>query len=514
MLGNLKRIYRALRLKAADGQMNAQPPVTTAPIPTSLSEARARLGDAFGGSQDIIYKFLNCNAALVVFIDGMVDRELVDHDVIRPMMEAASTAADNLKDICFLEQKVLVAAEISREEDWDACVNAILQGQTLIFLEGSAHAMRVSLQKWRKRSIEESKSEDVVRGPREGFTENIKDNIVQVRRKIHDSNLIFENMKIGRQTKTSVAFCYIRGVADRKIIDEVRKRLQNIHTDVVLESAYLETYITDAPFSIFPTVGHTERPDTVAGKLLEGRIAIFCDGTPFVLTVPNLFVEYIQTPEDYYKSWLSTPLLRLIRLISLFASATTPAFYVTFLCFHQDVIPFQLLITIASASEGVPFPPIMECLILILTFELIREGGIRMPKSLGQAISIVGALIIGQAAVQAGLVSAPAVIVIAATAICTFIVPKLDDTMLIIRLSLLFAANMVGFLGIVLTSFLFIAYLCSLKSFGVPYLSPLAPFGGHDMEDVFIRMPLWSMLSKSETVTRKYIKNERGNLTK
>ena len=505
MLGNLKRIYRAFRLRAANGEMNAEQAQEKVPIPTSVSEARAELGKAFGNSGDVVFKMLNNNALLLVYIDGMVDKQLLNSDIIRPLIRAYTDRKNiDFKNPVFLEENLLTTGEIIQTDDFNECINFLLQGRSVLFLDGCATALEIGLQKWNKRNIEEPQAENVVRGPREGFTENIKDNTVLIRRKIHDCNLVFETMQIGRQTKTKVSFCYIRGVANEEIINEVRKRLKNIHTDIILESGYLEEYIDDAPFSIFPTVGYTERPDAAAGKLLEGRVAILCDGSPAVLTVPNLFVEYLQSSEDYYIRWLYTPLLRLIRLIALFASIMTPAFYVMLLCFHQDVIPFKLLLTIAAASEGVPFPPAMECLILIVVFELIREGGIRMPKSLGQAISIVGALILGQ-------VSAPAIIVIAATAITSFAIPKLDDAMLIMRIALLIAANIIGFLGIVLVSFMFFIYLCSLKSFGVPYLSPIAPRCDTDLKDTFIRMPVWSMLRKSETITRKYIENERRN---
>lgn len=512
MLGNLKRIYRAFRVKAANGNMNEDIPQDKVPVPSSAATVRPELEKAFGNSGDVVFKALNDDALLLVYIDGMVDKQLLDSDVIRPLIRAfADQNNANFKNPGFLEKNLLLTGEISQTDDFNDCINAVLQGQPVLFLDGCASALKIGLQKWSKRNVEEPQAENVVRGPREGFTENIKDNTVLIRRKIQDCNLIFETMQIGRQTKTKVSFCYIRGVANEGIINEVRKRLKNIHTDIILESGYLEEYIDDAPFSIFPTVGYTERPDAAAGKLLEGRIAILCDGTPFVLTVPNLFVEYLQSSEDYYVRWLYTPLLRLIRLVALFASTMTPAVYVMLLCFHQDVIPFNLLLTISAASEGVPFPPVVECLILLLIFELIREGGIRMPKSLGQAISIVGALILGQAAVQAGIVSAPAIIVIAATAITSFVIPKLDDAMLIMRIIFLIAANVIGFLGIVLASFMFFIYLCSLKSFGVPYLSPVTPRCGEDLRDVFIRMPVWSMLQKSETVTHRYIENERTN---
>lgn len=505
MLGVLKRMVRSYRLRQENQQYREAPPTEPVPVPPSTAAIRQALENAYGGSGDIVYKSFPNGALLLVYLDGMVDRQLLDADIIRPLTgAAAATVPGDMKDLARIKDTVITVGETECVSDFSLCMSAVLQGDVLLFADGSPDALRIGLERWNKRAVEEPKTDGVVRGPREGFTESVKDNVVLLRRRIHNGNLVFENLQLGRTTKTQVSFCYLRGVANQSVVDEVRKRLHDIHLDAVMDSGYIEEMIEDAPFSIFPTVGHSERPDMIAGKLLEGRVAILCDGSPFVLTVPNLFVEYLQTSEDYYRRWIYSPLIRLIRLIALIMSVTTPAFYVTLTCFHQDVVPIRLLLTIATASEQVPFPPAMECGILILIFELIREGGIRMPKSLGQAISIVGALIIGQAAVQAGIVSSPAVIVIANTAICTFIVSSLDDTMLIMRIALLISASLIGFLGLMLGAFAFFTEMCAIHSFGVPYLAPIAPFYGQDMkDDTFVRMPLWYIFRRSDSITHQ-----------
>lgn len=497
MLGTFKRIYRAGRIRMENERCAAQQPEAV-PIPVGIAQVRQQMADSFGGSSDLVFRPLRGGALLLVYLEGMVDRTLLSADVIRPLvLDTVGVPPEDFKNIDTLEEKLLTTGEVARVDDFGLCKADVLQGKALLFVDTVATALSIGLQKWNKRAIEEPKTDGVVRGPREGFTESIQDNIVLIRRRIQNGNLIFENLCLGRLTRTRVSFCYLRGVANQSVIDEVRKRLNHIYVDSIMGSGSIEELIEDAPFSIFPTVAHSERPDTVAGKLLEGRVAILCDGSPFVLTVPNLFVEYLQTSEDYYRRWMYTPLIRLVRLLAFLMAVATPGFYVTLTCFHQDVVPFDLLLTIASASEGVSFPPTVECFILILIFELIREGGIRMPKSLGQAISIVGALIIGQAAVQAGIVSSPAVIVIAATAICTFIISNLDDTVLIMRIALLITSSCIGFLGLMLGLFAFFTEMCAIHSFGVPYLAPIAPHFGQDMkDDTFIRMPLWYILRR------------------
>jgi spore germination protein KA len=312
-----------------------------------------------------------------------------------------------------------------------------------------------------------------------------------------------------------VSICYLKGLANQEIIDEVRKRLRNIKTNAILESGYLEEYISDSPLSIFPMAFNTERPETVAGGILDGKVAIICDGTPNVLTVPNLFVDYLQYAEDYNNRWFFSTIIRSVRLIAFFISIMAPAFYIALLCFHQDVIPFKLLVTLTASRQVVPFPPLIEMLVLTVLFEIIKESGLRISRSIGQAVSIVGGLIIGEAAVQAGIFSAPSVVIIGATSLSAFIISKLDATVIIMRVSLMIAANILGILGIVLATTGFFIYMCSIKSFGVPYLSPIAPLDGEDMKDTFVRIPLWAMFERPETITRRYgdkdLRNKRND---
>jgi spore germination protein KA len=518
MLGDFKRFYRAMRLKAAEGNVNAEEPKKPVAIPTSSAEIKTALENAFNGSFDFKIRSFEGDTVLMAYIDGLVDKLLIAQTIVEPMMQAAKeikVGGAEKKKAAYLKTKMASLCNMSEFTDFNECINSILSGSTIIFVGGDATALDISQQKFEKRAISEPASETVSRGSREGFTESLQVNTTLLRRIIKDGNLIFEMMQIGRVTKTNVLICYLKGLANQEIIDEVRKRLRNIKTNAILESGYLEEYISDSPLSIFPMAFNTERPETVAGGILDGKVAIICDGTPNVLTVPNLFVDYLQYAEDYNNRWFFSTIIRSVRLIAFFISIMAPAFYIALLCFHQDVIPFKLLVTLTAARQDVPFPPLIEMLVLTVLFEIIKESGLRISRSIGQAVSIVGGLIIGEAAVQAGIFSAPAVVIIGATSLSAFIISKLDATVLIIRVSLMIAANILGILGIVLATTGFFIYMCSLKSFGVPYLSPIAPLDGNDMKDAFVRMPLWTMLERPETITRRYgdkdLRNKRND---
>ena len=348
----------------------------------------------------------------------------------------------------------------------------------------------------------------MVRGPREGFTETLRINTVLIRRKLKTHQLRFESMTIGKQTKTDVVLAYIQGIVKPELIEEVKKRLEQIKTDSVLDSGYIEAYIEDAPYSIFSTVGNSERPDTIAGKLLEGRAAIIVDGSPFVLTVPMLFIEGFQTAEDYYLRAYFASSLRIMRFFCYFIAIFAPAIYVALTTFHQELIPTQLLFTMTAGLSGVPFPAMVEALIMVVMFDILKEAGIRLPQPIGSAVSIVGALVIGQSAVTAGLIGPFMIIVVSLTAIASFVVPSQQASVSLLRYFYLILAGLLGGYGIALGILFILVYLVSVKSFGVAYLAPMTPFSRRGMKDVFVRMPLWTMVKRpfsiaGENITRR-----------
>ncbi len=430
----------------------------------------------------------------IVYVDGLVDRNQIDRDILSPVMSKVINQVDFKEDLFLTVQSQIIAVgDITIKSMISDLVDSVLSGDTILLIDGYKKALTISTKGWEKRAIEEPASEVVVRGPREGFTESLRTNTALLRRKIHNPNLAFEVMRIGKQTQTDVCIAYIKGIAADSLIVEIKRRLLGIQTDSILESGYIEEFIEDAPFSIFPTIARSERPDAIAGKILEGRAAIIIAGTPFVLTVPMLLIETFQSPEDYYARAYYGSLIRLVRYVAFGFSLLLPAIYVALLSFHQKLIPTPLLITLAAAREGLPFPVAVEALGMGLIFEILREAGIRLPRPIGQAVSIVGALVIGQTAVSAGLVGAPMVIVVALTAIASFVIPTLSDLTAILRIALTIMAGLLGAFGIIIGLVVLVIHLASLRSFGTPYLSPIMPFFITDMKDVPVRAPWWAM---------------------
>ncbi|WP_139902193.1 spore germination protein [Clostridium thermarum] len=499
-----------------NGQISSQN-IESGGIPSAVSEVRSRLSLIFSENDDLTFREIrtvdsNRINILIVFISGLVNQNLINTDIIKPIQSMIYDPNDNSLNVSILSQlkESIISSnnivEIQTEKD---CIKMLLSGSAVIFIDGETTALSTSVSEFQGRNVEEPSVDSVLRGPREGFTESLSTNKALLRKKIKDSSLKFENIVIGNRTNTDICISYMKGIAHEDIIETVRNRLKNIQTDAILESGYLEEFIGDSSFSFLPLIGNTEKPDIVAAKILEGRVAIFCDGTPFVLTVPFLFIEGLQSSEDYYSKFYQGSISRLLRFLALFISAVLPASYVALTTFHQDIIPSQLLLTMAASREGIPFPPFLESLLIIITFELLREAGVRMPKRIGQAISIVGALVIGESAVKAGIMSNPMVIVIALTAICSFINPLYTNVTLILRVILLIGANILGFMGIMLIIFALYIHMCSLKSFGIPYMTPFSPVSGMDLKDSLIRIPIWAMLTRPKLLTWEKNKNTK-----
>lgn len=455
-----------------------------------------------GNSSDITIRkfafgFKEKIPAALIFIDGMIDNNLLNENILKPLMfninYVYAEANEKINNMEYIQSNLLSVGEIEETSSINKAINSFLSGDIILLIEGSEEALVIGLHGWKTRSIEEPKTESSVRGPHEGFSETLRINTALLRRKIKNTNLMFESVKLGVRTNTDICIVYIKDLANPKLIEEIRQRLTKINTDAILESGYIEQFIEDAPFSIFSTIANSEKPEKVAAKLLEGRVAIMIDGTPMVLTAPMVFVESFQSSEDYYSRPFFASMIRLLRFISYSISILAPALYVALSTFHQELIPTPLLLTMAAAHEGVPFPSVLEAAIMITAFEILREAGVRLPRPVGQAVSIVGALVIGESAVSAGLIGAPMVIVVAITAVSSFVVPPQIDSGSIIRFVLLILAAAMGGYGIAMGLFAIFIHMASLRSFGTPYLSPLAPFNASDIKDTFVRAPIWSM---------------------
>jgi spore germination protein KA len=439
--------------------------------------------------------------AAVVFIDGLVDTRMLEDHILEPLMietyktkDETKTAPD--KNLSWIEAHLLTVNSLTRLAAVTDVINAILCGDTVLLVAGFTEGFQISSKGWEKRGIQEPDTEINIKGAREGFIENLRTNTALLRRKVGHPDLTFEAMLVGKKTKTDIALAYIRGVTREDLVTEVKKRIGRIDTDAILDTGILEEYIEDAPLSLFPTVNYSERPEVVASRILEGRVAIMVDGTPVVNTVPMLFIESFQAPDDYNFRWTFTTLIRWIRFLACLLTIIMPAMYVALSTFHQEMIPTPLLISMAAAEDATPFPAVFEVLIMGIIFEILREAGIRLPRPIGAAVSIVGALVVGEASVNAGLVGAPVVIVIALTAISSFVIPFQEESITLIRLGLIVFAAIFGLFGILNGLLLVLIHLAALRSFGVPYLSPLAPWITADLKDTIIRAPFWTMLKR------------------
>ncbi|OAH58045.1 MULTISPECIES: spore germination protein [Bacillaceae] len=478
-------------------------------IDFSLSKNLEDIKRITGNSPDIVIRKVKIGDqakidAAVLFVKGLVDSQAVNDLFIESIMKS-SPLQENLDLQGMMEliaDKVIPLGQVQSMRNQEEIVGSLMAGNTIILIDGIDEALSAGTQGGEKRSIQEPTTHVSIRGSKEGFTETNETNIAMVRRIIKSPDVWVESMTIGKMTKTDVSIMYLKGIAKEDIVEEVRTRLKRIDIDGILESGYIEQLIEDQTMTPFPTIENTERPDMVAGNLLSGRIAIFINGTPFVLLVPAIFVEFFQTFEDYSSRFDIANGLRLLRVLAFFISLVGPALYVGATTFHQEMIPTQLVFIIAAQREAVPFPAVVEALIMELTFEILREAGLRLPKAIGSTVSIVGALVIGQAAVQAGIVSPAMVIVVSITAIASFATPAygLAISARLIRFAFIISAATFGFFGLILAFFLMIVHLCSLRSFGVPYMTPFAPFFPTNFKETFFRRPLWAMNERSRIV--------------
>nr|WP_281176650.1 spore germination protein [Shouchella shacheensis] len=475
-----------------------------------------------GNSPDIISRTFEFGhnpevITTIVYVEGLADNPTINDFLVESVVKNNDFQEKlHKKDaLGTMAEEIISVGSVKTVKDWDGLFESLLSGETVIFVDGKSEALIASTKGGERRSVETPTTEVSVRGSKEGFTESIGTNIALLRRIISNPNLWVEPMKLGTQTKTDVYLAYMNGIANTDIIEEVRKRLKRINLDSILESGYIEHVIEDESMTVFPTIYHTERPDSVASNLLEGRVAIFVNGTPFVLIVPALFVQFFQTPEDYYERFPIAVSIRALRVFMFFISLIAPSVYVAITTFHQEMIPTGLLIIIAAQRESVPFPAIVEALIMETTFEILREAGLRMPEKISSTISIVGALVIGQASIQAGIVSPAMVIIVAITAVASLATPAFNMAISVrmLRFALMLSAAFMGIYGLILGLIMLIVHLVSLRSFGVPYMTPLAPFISANVGDTIVRAQ-WGRLKErpkfiSQENTVRQGKNQR-----
>ena len=520
----LIRLTRAISRRKSRPQSSASGSGRTsgARLSPNLEANIEGIVQAFGGSGDLVVRRLRAGQsgsipAAVVHLDGLVDKTLLAQSVIRPIASMTDKFSSPSDALSALRDALISATSIEQITDPHEAALRIAEGLCVVLVDSVRTALACNVQRWAQRNPEEPSTEATVRGPKEGFVESIRVNTSMLRRRIADPRLRIEERRLGRVTRTLVAMAYIQGIARPSIIQEVRYRLDKVDVDSIQESGQLQELIRDARLSPFPTIARTERPDRIVGALLDGRIAIIVDGTPFALLAPATFMMYLTAPEDYFELFYSGTLIRLTRLLALAVSLLLPSFYVAVTTFHQEMLPTPLILSIAAQREGIPFPAFIEALIMEIMFELVREAGIRLPRVIGPAISIVGVLVLGDAAIRAGLASPIMVIVVATTAIASLGTPAfgLAISIRLLRFVFLVMAASLGFFGIAVGVLALYAHLTAMESFGVPYMAPIAPVIDSDLKDTVVRAPWWKMKQRPRLLAwYNYTRLDEGSSSK
>ncbi|MCI8342433.1 MAG: spore germination protein [Firmicutes bacterium] len=459
----------------------------------SLDENIKRLKEVFKNCDDIVFRefYSNGYRCYMIYTDNIVDGSVIEESILTNLMVRGH--AEN--SITKLMMNTIGVGEVSEAKDFETVIDAVLLGDTIVFGENEKVAIQISTKGWPSRGVPSAETEVTLLGPKDSFGEQASINTVLVRRRIRDPKLKVRRIKIGRRSKTDVAVLYMEDVVRPEILNETMRRLDKVDVDAVMSGGYLQQFIEESFMSPFPQMQLTERPDKTAAGIYEGRIAVIVDNAPFVILIPAPLNVFFQSADDYYERWQISSLLRFMRFGAAFLAACVPALYIALVVFHPHLIPSPLALKIAGSKAGVPFPTIVEVLIMELAFELLREAGIRLPSPAGGTIGIVGGIVIGQAAVDAGIVGATVVIISALTGICSFAIPNVSlvNSVRVVKYLLIFLSACLGLYGFWIGVTLVLVHLCSLDSFGIPYLFPFC--GGSvndytDLKDSIIRMPL------------------------
>jgi spore germination protein KA len=455
-----------------------------------------------GSNSDFVFRqiFIRNKRSIetnVIYMDGMINNQLISDYVIKPMMEAPQF------DSCETEQDAINAIEAGtiyysnakKRTNITDVMSDVLSGSVAVIFNKHNMAFTFETKGFDKRNIEKPSVENVIKGAKDSFVETIRSNTATCRRKIKSPNLMIEETVVGKESETSVAVCYMKNIADGNLVQKVKDRLNNINVDNLITAGYLEEFITDLKSSAFPQIQYTERPDRLCTSILDGRVGLIIDGLPVTYIVPGTLLQFLQAPEDYSQHFLVSSAIRYLRFTSMFITLLLPAFFVSIVNFHQEMIPTELTFSIIAAKQGVPFPFFVETIAMLLAFEVLIEAGLRLPQTIGQTVSIVGALVVGQAAVQAKLISPVTVIIVAITAITSFTMPNQDfsNALRIWRFGFTIAAGIIGMYGLSMGLAVLLHHWCRIDSFGVPYLSPFVGGEETQLKDTLFRFPLSTM---------------------
>ncbi|MBW8349554.1 spore germination protein [Bacillus sp. IITD106] len=459
--------------------------------------------EALYDTNDLKTRKINFNGipGLIVFLETIVNPEELQRSILIPLSQ--SNTLQNIDDI-------ITSSEFTKTNDINNAVSSLLEGNSVLFLEDGTEFYIFNTLQIHPRTPEEPDNEKVVRGSHEGFVGKLNVNLNLIRSRLRNRQLVIKYYELGWGTNTRVAIVYMREIANPEMVEEVIKRITSISSDMIFSPGYIEEFIEDKPFSPFQQILYTERPDRVKAHLMEGRIAILSEGTSDVSILPVTFFAFFQTPDDFNIRFYSGSLFRLLRILSFWAAITLPSIYIAIVSFHFEIIPNDVITVVKGAIEDIPFPPFVEALIMAVTIELIREAGIRLPTPIGQTIGIVGGLIIGEAVVNAGLVSNIMVIVIALTAIMSFTIPsyEMSNTVRILSFPIMIASATLGFVGIVFCLMIIAIHLCKLESLGTPYLAPLAPLKVPNLKDSIVRFPIWMLNKRPKNIKPQQVQRQ------
>ncbi|MFY4776757.1 spore germination protein [Metabacillus sp. RGM 3146] len=458
---------------------------------SSVREKLVQLQSIFETTKDAKLHTIAIGSSHVSFfyLSSMAAEEKIYDEFIPKLINAGEKSIKSM----------LEAVDSANTGELQKVLSEIVSGKTAVFLNNEKQVYLITFRNKAKRSIEEPNSEHIIRGSHDGFIEDLESNMSILRYRIQNPDLTFEVMELGKKNKAKTAIAYLKTSYDPELLKEVKRRISYIDTEIMLTPGYLEEYIEDDPWSFFPQMLNSERPDRVISNLVDGRIALIMDGSPTVLIVPTTFFAFYQSTDDYNSRWISSTFIRLLRLASFIIAINLPAFYISIIGFHLEVIPQELIVQMKNSVEGIPYPPIFEAMLMELTIELIREAGVRLPSPISQTIGIVGGLVIGDAVVQAGLISNLMIVVVAVTAVSSYVVPsnEMSTTVRLLRFPLMIMASIFGFLGMTFGVIFILVKLCKLESFGRPYFAPAAPFNLQGLTDTFIRLPIWLKKEKS-----------------
>lgn len=477
----------------AAGAAHSESHLSYARIHSVLTKNIAALEALFRDTPDLNVRFLNIlqsdEQGALVYLNGLVDKTAINQNILQPLLFQTVKEGDDL---------VTTIGHVLTTTEWSEVETSIFRGYSVLFVDGRQEAFVFETSGWPQRALEDPQLETSLKGSHQGLVETSSQSIALIRRYIPDRELKIKEYIVGSRGKTKVSILYLEDVLQPDLLKVVEGRIQSLNIDAIINTGELGELIEDNSFSPFPQLTSTERPDVAASQILQGRLVVVVDGSPSVLIGPITFTSFFQSVDDYSTRWIAASFIRLQRFLGFMIALFLPAFYIAVTSFNYELIPLKLLYNIGRSRQEVPFAPLLEALLMELAIEMLREAGIRLPAPIGQTVGIVGGIVIGQAAVQAGIVSNIMVIVVAMTAIASFIIPNYEmaSAIRLIRFPMMLLASFLGIYGIVVGFMTLLAHIISLESLGTPFGSPLAPVRYSDLKDTFIRFPLWKMIKR------------------